>query len=109
MPLTRSTRNFVFKMETGQQISEPVDLSQFAWGSIELPPSLDGLTIDYLVSVGGGFVAAADTEGAALAPITFAPGLILALPQEIMSACSFRVRASAPQTAEREFRVNLKG
>ena len=109
MPLTRSTRNFIFTIPAGSDTSEPVDVSQFAWGSIQFPASLDGANLRYFASVGGdSFVSCRDADGDSTATITFVASGIVSLPIEVLSCCAFKINVDAVQTEERVFRVNLK-
>ena len=109
MPLTRSTKNFTFTIAAGSDTSEAVDVSQFAWGSIQLPAALDGANLRYFASVGESFVTCRDAEGDTPDSITFVASGIVSLPIEVLSCCAFKINVDAVQTEEREFRVNLKG
>ena len=109
MPLTRSTRNFTFTIAAGSDTSEAVDVSQFAWGSIQFPAALDGANLRYFASVGGAFVTCRDSEGDSPATIPFVASGIVNLPIEVLSCCAFKINVDAVQTEERVFRVNLKG
>jgi len=108
MTLTRSTKNFTFTIAAGSDTSEAVDVSQFAWGSIQLPAALDGANLRFFGSVGGAFVTVRDTEGESDV-IAFVASGIVSLPIQVMSCCAFKINVDAVQTEEREFRVNLKG
>ena len=108
MTLTRSTKNFTFTIAAGSDTSEAVDVGPYAWGSIQLPPELDGDNTRFFGSIGGAFVTCRDAEGDSPATIPFVASGIVNLPIEVLSCCAFKVNVDAVQTEERVFRVNLK-
>lgn len=108
MTLTRSTRNFTLTIAAGSDTSEAVDVSQFAWGSIQFPAALDGANLRFFGSVGGAFVTCRDAEGESPDAIAFVASGIVNLPIEVLSCCAFKVNVDEVQTEERIFRVNLK-